>query len=197
MIASLSDNLSLHSVRIADTCNEWLGKLIALGPTDCHHLMKTLTACSGSKLAIQLSPKSESLKSQVALGSDKETISQETLSAYETCMRGKLQEVTAACKRLDRMVSQEFEERKQEETRKKRQRELEEQADHAESVKKAARESNSKDHAHPEEPPDDDANNIPQEVGGFLTHSCRVVSELLDMLNISADVAQTGSAVYR
>ena len=158
--------------------------------------MKTLTACSGTKLAIQLSPKSESLKSQVAMGSEKENVSQETLSAYETCMRGKLQEVTAAWKKLDRMVSQEFEEQTQEQARKKRQRELQEQAEHAESVKKAAkaaRESKNKEHD-PEELPNADAD-IPKEVGGFCTHSCRVVSELLDMLNITVEVAQTGSAV--
>ena len=158
--------------------------------------MTRLTTSSGGLLTIELSPNSRHLSNKAASASanPKDTMTSEELTKYETCLKSRLQNVTAVEKRLTKMVAKELEEQRQAEAKASKERELQEQARLAEQAKAAAAANKQQRPAptparaamHTNTTPDS-ADDIPSEVNGCITHSCRCVAELLDFAGFGID----------
>ena len=175
--------------RTADVLKEWLCHLVTLGPPSCHHLKKKLKTSSGEPLAIELSPNSSALHQKAARSSSSSghPMSSEELSKYESCLRSRMQNVSAAEKKLNKMVAKEIEEQRVAEEKARKERELQEQAKRAEKAKEAAARKQTEQLPTPARARAAADPEVVSEFNGCPTHSCRWVVELLDYSSFGVD----------
>lgn len=185
--------------RLAQTCLEWLIKLVAMGPTRCQHILdqhseKLSPVKKGAeeKLqnAIQLSPPSQALYAKVAGRTSEACVpTTDDLTKYETCMKGRLSMVTSAGKRLSKQINKEYEERKAAEDKARKNAEMQHQAKLAEQAKQAAASNMATEAV-------GGGNNEPKEVlpevNGCSTHMCESIAHFLQLKGISSDIAISG-----
>ena len=182
---------------------EWLGKLVALGPPSCRHVLESVLEKASPALqpnrddgnllvlAIQLSPASESLRSKIIKSNG---TTNDDLTKYETCLKGRLQEVNAASRRLNKQIEKEYAERKAEEAKQKEKIQLELKAKLAEQAKEAAAQKAFKQADGSEDQQSMNACDVHDEVSGFLTHSCFLISESLELSELEKDMLISGDS---
>lgn len=178
---------------MADTCREWLASLLLLGPDNEKFtgFVANMKTCAGERLQVALSPKSAELRRKVVPNANRALVTSQCIQSYETCLKGKLSEVTAVAKKLDKLVDAEHEAQKREDERLARQHELHEQAEAVERARQAARAQEKARNSNPVPAA------VAEKIGGLRTHGCRAVSELLELKAIVLEDHQVSDFFFQ